>query len=248
MAIPTKTKYYDGKPGEYFCHCIYCKVDFIGDKRDFWCGDCQPPKCKSSTEKVLCFRREALEALGVFQGLTLAADDYLPAILQTTLRYIDRPLAELDTDYKQLIPYVIVVCGDRVLEYQRCGGENRLLGKWSLGIGGHINEDDGPTSTAYNTGLHRELREEIGYEMEQWKSPLIVALINDDSTPVGKVHFGVVHILNVESTEVVTKCPNLKNAHFVSMRAAELRRMAGEYEKWSELAAYDLPLLIEMAK
>src|ERR1043166_6958302 len=96
-------------------------------------------------EKVLCFERKLFEQLGVFQGLSLDVEKYLPVLTEPkNLTYKYRSQAENDLHYKQLIPYVLIVCGDRLLRYQRGKGgqETRLRGLWSVGIGGHISEED----------------------------------------------------------------------------------------------------------
>src|SRR5262249_24268662 len=96
-------------------------------------------------ERVLCFERKLLEELGVFQGLNLDVERYLPVVTaQSRLPYLNRSEAELDRRYKQLIPYVLILCNGRILRYRRRKGgqETRLHGLYSVGIGGHISEDD----------------------------------------------------------------------------------------------------------
>src|SRR2546423_1722543 len=99
----------------------------------------------AAEERVLCFKRTLLEELGVFQGLSLEVEKYLSVITSSSqLLYQNRSEAEHDRRYKQLIPYVILICHDRMLRYQRGrgGGEKRLHGLYSIGIGGHISEED----------------------------------------------------------------------------------------------------------
>ena len=92
-------------------------------------------------ERVLCFKRELFEELGVFQGLSLEVEKYLPVLTSTAkLVYLNRSEAEQDKHFKQLIPYVLLICGDRILRYRRGKGgqETRLHGLFSVGVGGHI--------------------------------------------------------------------------------------------------------------
>src|SRR5205085_380794 len=115
------------------------------------------------------------------------------------LVYLNRSEAELDKRYKQLIPYVLLLCGERVLRYRRGRGgeETRLHGQYSVGVGGHISEEDHglfSQGMGYVEGMRREVREEVA--VEEIKEAT-VAVINDDSTEVGWVHFGVVHIMQV---------------------------------------------------
>jgi len=67
-------------------------------------------------ERVLCFPRKLLDELGVFQGLSLEIERYLPALTSPGhILYLNRSEAEQDRRYKQLIPYVLVLCGGRIL-------------------------------------------------------------------------------------------------------------------------------------
>src|SRR5438477_12615443 len=104
-------------------------------------------------ERVLCFERKLLEELGVFQGINLEVQKYLPVVTdQRKLTYRNRSEAEQDRRYKQLIPYVLLVCQDRILRYRRGKGgqETRLHGLFSVGIGGHISDED---HGLFSTGL-----------------------------------------------------------------------------------------------
>src|SRR5258706_13976364 len=94
---------------------------------------------KPMEERVLCFKRKLFEDLGVFQGLSLEVEKYLPVVTSPShLVYLNRSDAEHDRAYKQLIPYVLLICNDRLLRYRRGRGgeETRLHGLYSAGIGG----------------------------------------------------------------------------------------------------------------
>src|SRR5271166_5497789 len=134
----------------------------------------------AAEERVLCFERKLFEELGVFQGLSLETEKYLPVVTSASkTRYLNRNDAEQDKHFKQLIPYVLVICNDKILRYRRGKGgqETRLHGLFSNAVG-------------YQEGMRRELMEEIA--VDELKET-VVAVINDDSTEVGYVHFGVVH-------------------------------------------------------
>src|SRR6267378_6835625 len=120
----------------------------------------------AAEERVLCFERKLFEELGVFQGINLEVEKYLPILTSSkNLTYLNRSEAENDRRYKQLIPYVLVVCDGRLLRYQRGKGgqETRLRGLWSVGIGGHISEEDHGLFT-YSEGMRREVREEVNVQ------------------------------------------------------------------------------------
>src|SRR6202020_178798 len=88
----------------------------------------------ATEERVLCFERKLLEDLGVFQGISLDVEKYLPVVTSSSqLVYLNRSEAELDKRYKQLIPYVLILCNGRILRYRRGKGgqETRLHGLFS---------------------------------------------------------------------------------------------------------------------
>src|SRR6516225_146935 len=153
-------------------------------------------------EMVLVVRRALVESIGLFQGLNFAVERYLPALLARENNFFaPRSTAETDPSLKQIIPYAILTSGGLILRYKRGkkSGEQRLIAKSSIGIGGHMNDRDeglfALDKEAYLAGVQREIDEELIVER-----PLrnrIVALINDDSNEVGRVHLGVVHVLEL---------------------------------------------------
>lgn len=199
-------------------------------------------------EKVLCFRRQLLEELGVFQGLSLGVEKYLPVVTSpANILYLNRSEAEQDKRYKQLIPYVLILCHDRILRYRRGKGgqETRLHGLFSVGIGGHIaDEDDSLFSThrGYHDGMRRELKEEVDIEAS---NEAAVAVINDDSTEVGSVHLGVVHVLHVASDEIVGRRSGILAPEFVPI--TEAMKDLPAYESWSRFCLENLDALLSKA-
>ena|SRR5947209_4397916 len=199
-------------------------------------------------ERVLCFKRELLEKLGIFQGISLEIEKYLPVLTsRPNLTYLNRSEAEHDRRYKQLIPYVLLIHNDQLLRYRRGKGgeETRLHGLYSVGIGGHISEEDHSlfsSDIGYEDGMVREVREEV--DIEQVKAPA-VALINDDSTDVGWVHFGVVHVMNVTNQKVAGRRSGIVSPEFIPIAAAV--DDASSYESWSRFCLESLDLLLEKA-
>ncbi len=203
----------------------------------------------ATEERVLSFERRLLEELGVFQGLSLDVEKYLPVITSSArLVYLKRTEAEQDRRYKQLIPYVLLICQGKILRYCRGQGgqEARLRGLYSVGIGGHISEEDhGLFSMAdrgYREGMRREVKEEVSVEEI---SESAVALINDDSTEVGYVHFGVVHIMHVANENVAGRRSGIRGPEFVPFDVAA--RDTAAYESWSRFCLEKLDLLLSKA-
>ena len=99
----------------------------------------------SADEKVLVFPRSVFEQLGLFQGFNPDVNRYLPTILDIKNNsFQSRARAETDPTFKQIIPYVVITDGKSILHYVRGkkAGEQRLVSKGSIGIGGHINDED----------------------------------------------------------------------------------------------------------
>ena len=149
----------------------------------------------------------------------------------------DRALVEEDPSFKQIIPYVLVRHLDRHLLTQRTNRqtESRLHGKFSVGIGGHINDTEKPGEgrNVVEAGLERELAEEI-HLGGQRRSLQLAGIISDDSTPVGQVHLGLVFLLETDSAEFSVNEADLMTAEWASLEKLEecLERM----ETWSQIA------------
>ena len=202
----------------------------------------------AAEERVLCFKRNLFEELGVFQGLSLETEKYLPVVTSTSkITYLNRSEAELDKRYKQLIPYVLVICNGKILRYRRGKGgqETRLHGLYSVGIGGHIAEEDNglfSQAVGYTDGMLRELKEEVDIDEV---NEAVAAVINDDSTEVGYVHFGVVHVMHVTDESVAGRRSGIVSPEFVSF--AEAKKDPAAYESWSRFCIENLDILLAKA-
>ena len=185
------------------------------------------------SERVLVIPTKRLHEAGLFHGFTDRVDDYIPRLLDPAyLTYLPRDEAEADPSFKQLIPYLVVCHAGRVFHYQRRGGgEKRLHARRSIGLGGHICSDDGtPSADAYEVGMRRELLEEVSLVGDY--CPRRIGLINDDTTPVGRVHLGIVHRIEVTSDRVHCRESALESRGFAEVR--EMRDALGEFETWSQ--------------
>ncbi len=200
-------------------------------------------------ESVLVIKRELFDEIGTFQGISTEIDKYLPAFLNPSNNFfIHRELAEDDPTHKQIIPYAIFKHGDKFLKYLRGkkSGEQRLASKSSIGIGGHINQDDFNSSSlekdTYLTGIEREINEELIINCDYNNLP--IALINDDSNDVGQVHLGVVHLFDLESDQVEAGEANIENLEFLS--SEDLLREKENLESWSQICVDHLDEIIKL--
>jgi predicted NUDIX family phosphoesterase len=192
-------------------------------------------------EDVLVVPRALFEKAGAFQGFCGDAAAYLPLLLDRRhTSWRPRASVEEDPSFKQLIPYCVLThrAADGAMAYfayTRGGGqaEARLRAKRSVGIGGHISSTDGEhgDDTSYEAGMRRELAEEIAIGGD-WTSRC-VGLINDDSNPVGSVHLGIVHVLELERPEVASRESELVACGFETL--ASLLADRDRFETWSQI-------------
>jgi predicted NUDIX family phosphoesterase len=192
-------------------------------------------------EQILVVHRKVFESAGAFNGLAFDIQKYIEKIFVPGVpRFMPRPQAEKDPSFKQLIPYVIMTCGGKYLNYVRGkkAGETRLVAKRSLGIGGHINPVDADNSTLfaylyenYLTAVKREVAEEVSIETKY--KDKVVALLNDDSNEVGQVHLGIVHLWTLDEPKVNRKEQMITQMGFMSI--PELQLVRDTMETWSQI-------------
>lgn len=203
---------------------------------------------KYAGEEVLVVKRALLEEMGAFEGIrTDGLDQVVEKLLDPNNHFfMDRALAEEDPSHKQLIPYCIFRCGNRILHYTRgkAGGESRLHAKISVGVGGHINPIDmgeGRTgAAAYHAAVTREIEEEL--DLAEPHEHRIIALLNDESNTVGQVHLGVVHLIELKSDKVTSREDALLDLAFTPW--GELNgELFDRLETWSQFCVRNLPEL-----
>jgi predicted NUDIX family phosphoesterase len=188
-------------------------------------------------ERVLVVPSAELDRLGRFQGFSAEAERYITALLVPELmQYRPRSEVEEDPSFKQIIPYVVFRSADAVFCYTRgkSQGEARLHRLRSLGVGGHVSEDDAEgrkSLDAYESAMRRELDEEV--EVASPGRIRRVGLINDDSTPVGQVHLGVVHLYELEHPHVSAREEGLAEAGFIPL--SNILTIQHEFETWSQI-------------
>ena len=199
-----------------------------------------------SEEQILVVRRKLFDELGSFQGLCSEVDRYLQAfLLKENNFFVPRSSAENDPSLKQLIPYAVFRHGGKILCYTRGAksGEKRLVAKGSIGIGGHINDTDESLFSFDQSAYHNAVSREIGEELVLGGgfTERAVALINDDSTEVGSVHLGVVHLVDLENADVRAGEKAIASLGFATPE--ELFARKDSLETWSQIVLEGLPSL-----
>lgn len=184
-------------------------------------------------EHVLVVKREKLEQfIGSRNGLIRDDTGKLLETIMSGHEFLPRAEAEERPDYKQIIPYVILLQGDKVFVTRRLnkGGEARLHGRISIGIGGHINPVD-EEGDLLMRGLWREIHEEV--QLDKHGELVSCGFINDDSNSVGSVHLGACFTLNVEGEVLVRETEKLEG---LWMTVPELKNNYDCMETWTQIA------------
>ena len=143
--------------------------------------------------------------------------------------FMRRGDAEEDPTHKQVIPYLVLRDGERwfLMRRTKAGGDARLHDLWSIGVGGHLNPGDGDVAG----GLRREWSEEVAADFVPDFVP--VGLLNDDTTPVGAVHVGVVFVADAEGRAVAIRETDKLAGSFAT--TAETAAVRDAMETWSRL-------------
>jgi predicted NUDIX family phosphoesterase len=226
-----------GVPFHTAAPIVLCHVIFLS----FPSTDCLRMSSDTPVEHILVIPASVIDSIGVIDGFESDVDRFLKPILSSEhLSFEPRDKMEVDPNFKQLIPYVLLEWTNKegrlcLFNYTRGGGsgERRLHAKRSVGIGGHISREDAAEGAdPYQTGMQRELDEEVTigatYQSER------LGLIYDPSNEVGRVHLGIVHRFVLSSPDVRSNEADLAEGKFVPV--TELLSEPEGLETWSRLA------------
>jgi predicted NUDIX family phosphoesterase len=159
-------------------------------------------------EQILVVPSDFVSDLGLCTGfMSTVHNQFINRLLYGgQARFMPRKKMEGSVGFKQIIPYVVFTCGNKVFTYVRGkkSTESRLHGHRAIGIGGHINEGDAEGFPfwqdyfyqAYVNGMRREVREEVVVNYSTIKH-VVGGIIFTDCTEVGKVHLGIMHHVTI---------------------------------------------------
>ena len=187
-------------------------------------------------EHVLCVRRDELFPDGAWYGFISEGLERYEKVIREQSFFMPRAEVEEDPAYQQIIPYVVFRHGDRYFLTRRlkASSEKRLRQLYSLGVGGHINPGDLENGDPIMDGLRREFEEEVEYSGEVNAS--LLGLINDDSSPVSKVHLALAFLVEGSSPEIAIKETEKLAGELLTLE--EMRMYYLEMESWSQIV-YD---------
>lgn len=183
-------------------------------------------------EQILVVRRDTLFKDGAWHGLKSVDIEHYLTLIQTHKEFHPRPDMELDPTFKQIIPYLVFKFQDRYFLMQRSAkaSEQRLQSKFTLGIGGHVREEDLAEGASLFDWARREFHEEVAYNGDLKITSL--GMLNDDSNDVGKVHIGLVLLLEGD-TDAIAVRSELKSGELLSLD--ECKAYADRMETWSSI-------------
>ncbi|OFU77843.1 DNA mismatch repair protein MutT [Staphylococcus sp. HMSC10B09] len=197
-------------------------------------------------EQIIVVSREILfdNEKNAFNGFLSKNDVQGEEIFNTFKNYEVKRRGDMEEDpsYKQLISYCLLENeNDEILVYQRLsgGGEERLHGQSSVGVGGHMNNvvDADSINEVLRVNAQRELNEEVGLSEDRSQNMEYIGFINDDTNAVGKVHIGVVFKIKVKSSDVEVRETDTLKINWVSQD--EINDL-NHFESWSALILKDL--------
>lgn len=215
------------------------------------------------TELVLAINRSELDKQDVGNNGLYKFD--LSALGKQNYALLPRAFVDNKSDtavdlgvmFPQILGYFQIVNPDgRVLAYQRKGKEKGLLGKWSIGVGGHVSQEDlyeimDNTGEDYPdvgqlifAGAIRELEEELGIQTG-WIDVLadydsfeeaVTKILSSFADKTSTVHVGLP--LEVELPEHIYDSINLDPSEFLNyqwLTPQELKSGDREWETWSQI-------------
>ena len=193
----------------------------------------QPKKAVNlkKDEKILVVKRKHLFYEGEWNGLKQVPFDTYLDIIKNKQEFLWRSEMEEDPNYQQIIPYLVFSYHGSLFLMQRksTSSEGRLSNKFSLGIGGHIRQEDIKGKSIFDWA-DREFHEEVKYHGTFTIKPL--GILNDDSNSVGQVHIGFVFLLEGDSPQINVRS-ELKQGNLIPI--ATCKRYLDRMETWSQI-------------
>lgn len=139
--------------------------------------------------------------------------------------------------------------------YQRKGKEKGLFGQWSIGVGGHVSQQDLYEECEYAdegyphiaaliyAGALRELQEEVGIDA-RWFSEFnsvddfieaVDRALVSNTTVTSSVHVGIPLTINVSSFIDQMNLDPAEFCNFTWVTVDELKADVDQYEDWSQM-------------
>jgi len=181
-------------------------------------------------ELILVVKRTDLFPGDAWHGISEVDLENVMQTIKTKKQFLWRSKMENDPSYKQIIPYLVFNWQDCYFLMQRksTASEARLKNKYSLGIGGHIRQEDIEGASIFDWA-RREFYEEVSFSGNLEIEP--IGILNDDSNPVGQVHLGLVLLVRGDNGNIRVKS-ELKSGKLVNLD--ECTHLFDSLENWSQ--------------
>ncbi len=190
---------------------------------------------KYGEERVLCIPTEALKAYAKGSDPILYDTENVLTCMKECASYQLRWKVEQDSSWKQVIPYVVMETEDRIMAAKRLKGDPRLVGGFTVGMGGHINPEDG--EDPIETCIRREMEEETTFNWERDLNGYQIPPISfvNVRNEVSLMHICIPVRLQVRDYESI-QIRETEKLQGVWMSKTELSLLEGKLEGWSEIA------------
>lgn len=186
---------------------------------------------KKLSEQILVVPKKFLSKHLCHKGISKIDENFLQNIIQQNALFISREKAEIDKEFKQIIPYLVFSFSKSIFLTRRkqSASEQRLAGKFSLGIGGHLRKNDLDGENLF-TWAQREFYEEVNFSGTFDQQ--FLGLINDQTNSVGQVHTGLFWLVKLSNPEISVKS---ELAYGALATMSECLSIYGQLESWSQL-------------
>ncbi|MBG0806824.1 hypothetical protein IYW41_14595 [Methylocystis sp. H15] len=195
-----KSLFFRTRPGEFFLRELLCDPTVPREYKNIIIARRRSKQLHR--EMVLTIPRSVLEREGV-SGLVEDTDHVLAIFKNADLAYVDRKRAEADTTRKQLVTYILVIRGTKVLSYRRgrySSAADEIRGARSIGFGGHVSDVDtdlwSPELFGITNNSVRELAEELNlandFRLRRGGKFQLHSFLNVDDTEEASRHIAAI--------------------------------------------------------
>ncbi len=175
-------------------------------------------------------------------------DSDFESVILESYEYMLRGEAEVNFDYKQPIPYAIVLNEkNEIFIYKRGwagsnAGESRLHEKIAIGVGWHIEREDEDSKNILKDSLIREIEEELNVSPDMISQAFPIGYINQDTDEVCKVHLGIWYIVKLKTSQFELLDGELAHGEFKNFNALMEMIESWDYdvEPWTQMLAPEI--------
>lgn len=189
---------------------------------------------RKTDEQILVVPRAFLFRNTLSEGFLSSSESDFLKLISIGSFFVQRSRAEYDPEYKQIIIYSVLRYAESLFVYQRIDGssEIRLVNKFSLGIGGHVNPSK---ASSFEELIHKNLKRELSEELflRGTFSYRFLGIVNDEQTDVGIYHLGLVYLVSCSNPHISVKERNKLVGGFCPI--SEIMKKNLEWESWSSL-------------